>query len=221
MAYVADPSVPLWTAVDLVRQLGPMPLHRVVSDPAPGSATVDDVVRMETDHDRLCELIDGTLVEKTMGAFESFIALQLASLLNEFIRDKSLGIALGADGMLRLFPDQVRIPDACFISLERLKGSGFPNEPVPEIVPDLAVEIISRGNTQEEMDRKLREYFEAGVKLVWYVYPKTQTVNVYTSHVNRITLTDSDSLEGGDILPGLRIPIALLFALPDDVSSQH
>lgn len=214
MYQLSHSSDSLWTAVDLVRQFGPLPLDRVVNDPPPGMATVDDVIRMEEQHNRLCELIDGTLVEKTMGAYESFVALQLATLLNEFVRSHSLGIALGADGMLQLFPNQVRIPDACFLSLDRLEAESFVSEAVPQVVPDLAVEVISRSNTQEEMDRKLREYFEAGVRLVWFCYPKTKTVDVYTSTESKITLTESDTLDGGEVLPGFAAPIQGLYALP-------
>lgn len=214
MAYVADPSAPLWTAVDLVRQLGPMPLHRVVSDPAPGSATVDDVVRMETDHDRLCELIDGTLVEKTMGAFESFLAGTLIQLLNNYLATHRIGIALTTDGMMQLFPNQVRIPDACFISWERLEGSGFPDKPLPDMVPEVAAEIISRGNTQEEMDRKLRDYFTAGVRMVWYFYPVTKTVKVFTSPESSTTLNEGDTLDGGEVLPGFTLALDTFFRPP-------
>lgn len=214
MVYIADTSAPLWTAVDLVRYFGAFPLHRVVQDPAPGSATMEDVVRMESLHNRLCELIDGTLVEKTMGAFESYVALQLATLLNEFVRIKNLGVALGADGMLQLFPNQVRIPDACFISWERLKGSGFPDQPVPTMVPDLVAEVISRGNTDQEMARKLGEYFEAGVRLVWYVYPTTKTVQVYTAPQSMAVMQENDLIDGGEVLPGLSIPVSKLFAIP-------
>lgn len=217
MAYVADSSIALWTAVDLVRHFGAIPLDRVVNDPPAGAATIDDVLRMQESHHRLCELIDGTLVEKTMGAFESYIALQLATFLNEFLRGKSLGITLGADGMLRLFPHQVRIPDACFISSQRLRPSGFPKDPVPTLVPDLAAEVISSGNTAEEMDRKLREYFTAGVRLVWYLYPATKSVHVYTDATSRTELNEGELLEGGDVLPGFSVAIEALFALPKDV----
>lgn len=214
MPYVADSSTALWTAVDLVRHFGAIPLDRVVNDPPAGAATVDDVLNMQERYHRLCELFDGTLVEKTMGAFESYVALQLATLLNEFLRGRSLGIALGADGMVRLFPNQVRIPDACFISSERLKLSGFPNDPVPAVVPDLAAEVISPGNTVEEMDRKLREYFTAGVRLVWYIYPTTKSVHVYTDAASKAELTEGELLSGGDVLPGFSVAIEALFALP-------
>lgn len=169
---------------------------------------------MDTEHNRLCELIDGTLVEKTMGAFESYVGLQLATLLNEFLRLHNLGIALGADGMLQLFPTQVRIPDACFISWQRLQGSGFPDKPVPTMVPDLAAEVISRGNTDQEMNRKLKEYFDAGVRLVWYVYPTTKSVEVYTSPQLISVLHEGEVLDGGEVLPGLSIPVTKLFEIP-------
>ena len=214
MAHVANYSSPLWTAVDLVRHFGAIPLERVVNDPPAGAATVEDVVRMDEQHSRLCELIDGTLVEKTIGAFESYVALQIATLLNEFLRAKSPVIALGADGMIRLFPDQVRIPDACFISSQRLEGSGFPDTPMLQLAPDLAVEVVSRGNTDEEMGRKLREYFEAGVRLVWYVYPDRRMVRVYTAADTSRELSAPAILEGEHVLPGLEIPIAKLFEIP-------
>jgi len=203
-----------WTAVDLVHRFGAIPLHRVVRDPAPGTATVADVVQLNDHEDRLCELIDGTLVEKTMGAFESFLAVRLISLLNTFVEQAKLGIVLGEAGMMQLFPEQVRIPDASYISWKQLEGSGFPEKPVPLMAPDLAVEVISKSNTQQEMDRKLGEYFEAGVRLVWYVYPNQRQVIVYTSPTDATTLGETDTLTGGEVLTGLSIDLKEFFTLP-------
>ena len=70
-------------------------------------------------------------------------------------------------------------PDVAFFSLDRLPGGGVPDDPIPLLVPDLAVEVISKSNTRKEMDDKLREYFEKGVRLVWYVRPRRRVVNVY------------------------------------------
>ncbi len=67
--------------------------------------------------------------------------------------------------------------------------------------------MISQGNTPQEMDRKLREYFEAGVKLVWYVYPQTRTVHVYTAPEDVLELGEDQTLEGGDVLPGFTVQI--------------
>ena len=74
--------------------------------------------------------------------------------------------------MLKLDIDLVRIPDVSFVSWDRVPGRKFPSEPVPPLVPDLAVEVISPSNTPKEMDEKLQEYFEKGVRLVWFVRPK-------------------------------------------------
>ena len=78
----------------------------------------------------------------------------------------------GEGGTIQLDIDLVRIPDVSFVSWERVPGGEIPDEPVPLLVPDLAVEVISRSNTPKEMDEKLQEYFEKGVRLVWYVRPQ-------------------------------------------------
>jgi len=116
--------------------------------------------------------------------------------------------------MMQLFPGQVRIPDVSFISWKQLEGSGFPDNPIPLMAPDIAVEIISKSNTPQEMDRKLAEYFEAGVRLVWYVYPKERQVIVYTSPTNPIVLGETDALTGGEVLQGLSINLKAFFKLP-------
>ncbi|NOZ38705.1 MAG: Uma2 family endonuclease [Planctomycetes bacterium] len=216
MAQLSDFTSTTWTAVDLVHRFGAIPLDRVVHDPAPGTATVADVVRLDDHENRLCELIDGTLVEKTVGVYESFLAIQIGTLLNLFVTQAKLGIVAGADGMMQIFPDQVRIPDVSFISWEHLKDSGFPDNPAPFMAPTLAVEIISRSNTAKEMDRKLGEYFEAGTQQVWYVYPKPREVKVYSSPTNVTTLGENDTLTGGELLPGLSIDLKAFFTLPTE-----
>ncbi|MBX3424235.1 MAG: Uma2 family endonuclease [Pirellulales bacterium] len=214
MPYLGDPSL-VWTADQLVAALGPMPLSRIVFDPPPGTATVEDALQLNERHDSLCELIDGTLVRKAMGAYESFLAVELIALLSTFVRENKLGIVLAPDGMLRLQPDQVRLPDVSFLSNLRLKSSGFPQAAVLRAAPDLAVEIISPGNTREEMDRKLRDYFTAGTRLVWYVYPETKNVHVFTAVDNQTVLGEQDQLTGGEVLPGLVIDLAKYFETPE------
>jgi Uma2 family endonuclease len=216
MAYVADPTSTISTATDLVDRFGPIPMNRIVTDPAPGTATVDDVVRLDDHEDRICELIDGILVEKTMGLYESFLAVELVTRMHEYVKKHQLGIVAGADGMMQLIPDQVRIPDASFTSWESLKESGFPELAAPHMAPDLAAEVISRSNTTEEMDRKLREYFEAGTRLVWYFYPNDRTVIVYTSPDTHRKLTVGDMLDGGDVLPGFELSLEEFYRPPAD-----
>ena len=160
---IAENLTPGWTAVDLVDRFGAIPLARIMVDPLPGTATVDDVVRYESRDGVLCELFDGTLVRKTVGAYESYLASLIAFALQGYLREHPLGVALTADGMVQIAPNQVRIPDACFIAWNRLEGSGFPEQPAPRVAPNLVVEIVSRGNTARELDQKCAEYFAAGV----------------------------------------------------------
>jgi len=207
-------STSAWTVADLFLRFGAIPLHRVVNDPAPGTATIDDVVRLDDHHDRLCELIDGTLVEKTVGVYESYLAIQMSTLLNLFVTQAKLGIVAGEGGMMQISPDQVRIPDVSFISWDDLKDSGFPEDPAPHMAPTLAVEVISKSNTAKEMERKLGEYFEAGSQLVWYVYPIEREVKVYTSPTEVTVLKEFDTLTGGELLPGLTIDLKAFFAPP-------
>src|SRR5258708_1197455 len=98
-----------------------------------------------------------------------------------FVSQHDLGKVLGPDGTLKLLPEQVRIPDVCFISWGQLRDKSLRDVAIPPLVPDLAVEILSPGNTKREMDRKLREYFQAGVRLVWYVDPRKRIAHAYTA----------------------------------------
>jgi Uma2 family endonuclease len=172
-----------------------------------------DVLDMNDHHDRLCELVDGVLVEKAaVGYFESRVALVLGSYLEFFSQRYDLGIVLGPDGTLRIMPDLVRIPDVSFISWNKFPNRELPAEPIPDLVPDLAVEVLSEGNTAEEMSRKLREYFKAGVRLVWLIDPATRTAEVYISPRKKTTITEDGVLDGGAVLPGFRLSLQELFA---------
>jgi len=202
------------TVADISEQFGAIPLARIRTSPKPGSATVQDVIDIETHEDLLYELYDGVLVEKVMGFYESYLATRLAMFLNEFVENHGLGIVAGESGMLKLFPGEVRIPDVCFVSWDEFPGWKIPREPVPALAPTLAIEVISRGHTPKEMERKLGEYFSAGSRLVWYVYPKSRTVHVFTSPTARTELGESQTLDGGDVLPGFELPLSRLFEDP-------
>ncbi len=203
-----------WTVADLHRRFGRIPFERIRHDPPPGTGTVDDVLRIHDREDRLYELVDGILVEKTVGLLESWLAVRIGTLLNNFVEPNELGLVAGADGMFALEIDLVRIPDVSFVSWARIPGGEVPTEPIPKVVPDLAVEVISRGNTPKEMGAKLQEYFEKGVRLVWFVRPRSRVVDVYTAPHRFTRLTASMTLDGGDVLPGLEIPLGALFQMP-------
>ena len=201
---------------DILIELGGIPVDRIHHDPIPGSATFDDLLRFNENGAR-CELVDGTLVEKAMGWKESLIALALGSILRDFVNARNLGLVTGADGFVRILGSLARGPDVAFFSWDRLPNRRMPEDSVPECVPDLAVEVLSLGNTLAEMSRKRREYFHAGARLVWMIDPRERTVAVYTSITNYVILDDSQKLSGGDVLPGLEIELAKLFAELDRV----
>jgi Uma2 family endonuclease len=199
------------TVADLLTRLGDVPANRVRLNPTPGTATLKDVIKVLDHENRPCELVEGTLVEKPMGFDESEIAVTIIVLVGSFVRRHNLGIVTGEAGTLQLFPGMVRIPDVAFTSWDRLPGRKRPRVPIPHLVPDLVVEVISKGNTKREMDRKIREYFEAGVRTVWIVNPKKRTLRLHTAVDQSVLLSEDQSAGGGTVLPGFVLHLRDLF----------
>src|SRR5579871_1335634 len=106
------------TLADLLEELGGVSPERIIARPAPGTATEADVIAMES-QDRLCELVDGVLVEKPMGYRESLLAVALIGLLGPFVSARNLGLVSGESGMMKILPGLVRIPDVAFASWDR------------------------------------------------------------------------------------------------------
>src|SRR4051794_39013542 len=125
---------------ELLDRLGDVPLERILTKPPPGTATEDDVLAAEAaPRKRLCELVDGVLVEKAMGTKEGLLASVLVHLLWNFVEKDDLGLVLGEGGMLRLFPGRVRIPDVAFISKENAARRRRSRSSIADLFPDLAV----------------------------------------------------------------------------------
>ncbi len=222
MAHAIESHLDEWTAADLVQRFGAIPLQRVRHHPPPGMATEANVIELSEHEDLLCELVDGVLLEKTMGVYEAYLAVLLAHFLTGFVRDRDLGIVLGPDGMMRLVPGLIRIPDVAFLSWDRFPSRRVARTAFVQGAPDLAIEVISKSNTPEEMRRKLEEYFAAGARLVWYVYhtPRKE-VWVYTSPQHVTVVAENQTLDGGDVLPGFRLELSEVFAEPDDAETPH
>jgi Uma2 family endonuclease len=191
---------------ELINYLG-VPARRIRLHPPPGTATEEDVLRVQP----CCELIDGILVERAMGWYESRLGVVLAYYFENFLEVHDLGIVLGADGLMRLKLGQVRIPDVAFYAWTLFPDREQPLEKILSAVPSLAVEIHSEGNTEKEMDRKRREFFDGGAMLMWIVDPEKRTVDVYTSVNMFTTLTEADTLDGGAVLPGFTLSIRTWF----------
>jgi Uma2 family endonuclease len=211
MSGIIAPPPPPETLADLLERLGYISPARVRLDPPPGQATETDLLALSAATDRLYELVDGVLVEKAMGFYEPIVAAVLIGYLREFVRTHRLGVVLGADGTMRLAPRLVRIPDVAFISWDRFPNRKLARAPIPNLAPDLAIEVLSEGNTPAEMERKLREYFDAGVRLVWYADPKTRAVRVYTAVDRCRVVTEDETLDGGDVLPGFTLSVRQWF----------
>jgi Uma2 family endonuclease len=206
-----SPALEGATVGDLLEHLGGIAPSRLLLKPAPGTATEADLLRVLTRKERLVELVEGTLVEKAMGVRESALALWIGHLLHEFVLGKDLGELFGADGPFRLLAGLVRLPDLTFVRRANLPGGELPDSPVPDLAPDLAVEVLSESNTPGEMQVKRKEYFLAETPLVWEVDPRQRVVVVYTAPEVSVTLTEADTLDGGTVLPGLSLPVRRIF----------
>jgi len=211
---IAPPKRRHGTVADLVRDLGDIPLSRILMNPPPGTATEADQLRMCESGDRLTELIDGTLVEKAMGAREGFMAATLSAYLVIFVRKHNLGIVGGADVIHRIVDGRNRLPDVSFTAWETLPEDDSHLQPIADFTPDLCIEILSESNTRAEMDRKRKEYFRGGAKLVWEIEPEDRTVAVYTSPTHSKVLGAADALDGGMVLPGFTLDLNEFFAEP-------
>lgn len=160
----------------------------------------------------LYEVVNGRRVELLVGAFEIDIASELLGHLRPFARAKGLGRAVTEMLFLLASVATKRRPDVAFVSYARWpRERRVPRGEAWEVVPELAVEVVSATNTAEEILAKIREYFQAGVKRVWVIYPTEEQVYSYDSSTHNRILTRKDDLDGEDILPGFRLPIAVLF----------
>jgi Uma2 family endonuclease len=163
--------------------------------------------------DILYEVVDGKIVEKPVGATEVVITSILDQRLGPFAGTRRLGRVV-AEMIFRIdvAKDLQRRPDVAFIAHARWPyNRRVPNVAVWDMVPDLAIEVVSPSNTAFEVQRKIHEYFDASVSQVWIIYPPQQEVYVFAS-TNRIeVLQMGQELDGGNLLPGFRLPLATLF----------
>jgi Uma2 family endonuclease len=175
--------------------------------PSPANLAIAD--------DELYEIIDGQRVGlPPMGIRAAWIASLLVQHLGPFRRAQNLGRTVG-EGLFRLpLPiDRNRRPDVAFVAYDRwAKGRPLPeSDNAWDVLPNLAVEVISPTDLAEDVQEKVAEYLRAGVTLVWVVYPRTSQVHVYESPSSIRVLSRTDELDGGEVLPGFRLPLTELF----------
>jgi Uma2 family endonuclease len=196
---------------ELLERLGGIPAERICLNPPPGTATKRDLLRKHGRPRKLYELVENTLVEKPMGRPESYIAAELGRLLGNFVVEHDLGFCTGADDLIELMPKLVRGPDVCFVAWSKRPDKTVDTDAISKSVPDLVIEVLSPRNTRGEMARKRKDYFFAGVRLVWQIDPRTRTAEAYTAPDEKTAIPAGGALDGGDVLPGFRLPLTKLF----------
>jgi Uma2 family endonuclease len=159
------------------------------------------------------EVVDGVRVEREpMGAFETVLASWLCHLMNSFAAGKKLGLAVNEVlFVLNAALPLKRRPDVAFVSYAQWPTPIVAREPAWNVVPDLAIEIVGPTNLAEEIDRKITDYFQSGARLVWVFYPDSGRVYVYQSPTHVNILEGTNTLDGGEVLSGFRLPIAALY----------
>ena len=176
--------------------------------------TADDLLRLHSKGIR-GELIGGVICE-TMAAGQDHgkYVMNLAVEMGSFIKSRQLGSLIGSDSgiLLERSPDTVREPGLAFISAEKMP-LGISQPGYSEVVPDIVVEIASPSDSRRAVNDKARMWHTYGVRLVWVAYPDTRTVDLHGEDGSIVTLTEDDSLDGGDVLPGFTCTVSDIFEL--------
>lgn len=178
---------------------------------APALLTADDLMRLQPPHKRT-ELVRGQMIVREPPGFRhGDIAMAIAGRMYPFVREKGLGRVLAAETGFVLFtnPDTVRAPDVAFVKHERI-----PN-PIPRgyarFAPDLAVEVLSPDDRPGEVLAKVADWLQAGTRLVWVVDPDRRNARVYRADGTESLLSETDALDGEDVLPGFSCPLSQVF----------
>ncbi len=164
------------------------------------------------DH-RNYELVDGELEEIKVSNLSVWVAGRVFTRLEAHCEKSGVGEAFGADAYYECFPDRpkhARKPDVSFIRAERLPP-GWLADGYFTIWPDLAVEVISPGDSAYKVDEKIREFLEAGVRLVWQINPEERIILIHRPDVTVTKLNDTGTLSGEDVVPGFLCSVAELF----------
>lgn len=174
--------------------------------------TAEDLYQLDDDEYRY-DLIRGELIRMSpANAEHGGIAAEIGGELRAHVKTNRLGKTYAAETgfILARSPDIVLAPDAAFVRADRLP----PREQWSrflELAPDLVVEVVSPSDRWTEVNEKVTEYLRYGVLLVWIVDPRLQQVTAYTLAQGPRVFTIEDQLEGGEVLPTFRMPVAEIF----------
>ena len=179
----------------------------------PRLITADELLQHSSDFPR-GELIRGVFCEMPPpGVEHNEVIMSLSASLYNVVKANKLGRVLPGDTGVRVErdPDTVRAPDIAFFTAERMPlDDRIPGH--AEIVPDIAVEVVSPNDRVTAVNDKARMWIEAGVKLVWVAWPDRQTIEVHRpGDQSVVELSGEQTLDGEDVLPGFSVPITEIF----------
>jgi Uma2 family endonuclease len=176
------------------------------------TVTADELLAMPDDGYRYA-LVKGELIQMSpTGLGHGIVAANIVAALHQHVKTNNLGVICSSETgfLLTQNPDTVLAPDAAFICRDRLEAigqvRGYWIGP-----PDLAVEVLSPGETKPQVARKVSEWLSFGTRQVWIVNPKNETVTVYRSTTRVVTFEQTETLEADDLLPGFRIAVKRIF----------
>ena len=168
--------------------------------------TVEEFARVFETPDCFCELVEGELITVSPAMFlHNYVRDRLLRLLAAFVEERRLGIVV-SEQPFHLFGNTVRCPDVAFVR----SGRTLPPDKFPEGAPDLAVEVVSPSNTPRELDRRISDYFAAGCKRVWVLYPEDREVYVH-GLAGMVRRQGDETLEDPELLPGFSVKVSSLF----------
>jgi Uma2 family endonuclease len=175
-------------------------------------STASELFAMPDDGFRY-ELVKGELRKMSPSGWEhGLVVVNATLLLGQHVKTNNLGACSGAETGFKIAsePDTVRAPDLAFVRRERIP-EGDPTKKFFEGEPDLVVEVVSPGDTYNEVEEKVEEWLAAGARAVWVLNPRFRNVTVYRSLMDVTRLSEGDELDGGEVVPGLRCKVSELF----------
>lgn len=173
--------------------------------------SAEEFDRLEEPDELRYELDEGELIEMTKPRYDPHnrIVRRISRALDRYLDEHPIGDLLSADNLFVLGPNTKRAPDLSFMTNERLSKIELGKD--VEGAPDLAIEVLSPSDSAVAIRRKVKQYFEAGARMVWIVFPESREIEVWRKNSGNLVLGESEMLSAEEILPGFAAKIGSLF----------